>query len=197
MGREELEEVWEIGDPLEDAAVEFAGEPPPGFRPQQVRPTDVANEEEIASEQDPGRILAPRPVEQRKAHVLRRVSRRAQRLEAQASEADLVTLTDHGVGVGWRPFGAAEPRAVDARLVRQPSLELHSAADEVGVNMGLEDVGDAQALLPCQTHVRLDIAGGVDDGAPARGFVADHVGVDSKARDEATVQEHGDDPSWR
>jgi hypothetical protein len=80
---------------------------------------------------------------------------------------------------------------VNPRLVRQPRLELDRAADEVGVHVRLEDVCDAQALLACRAHVRLDIAGRVDDGATAEGFVSDHVGVDGKAWNEAAVQEHG------
>jgi len=62
------------------------------------------------------------------------------------------------------------------------------------MHVRLEDVGDAQAVLARQAHVRLDIAGRIDDGATAGGFVSDHVGVDGKAWNEAAVQEHGGNP---
>jgi hypothetical protein len=60
--------------------------------------------------------------------------------------------------------------------------------------MGLEDVGDAQPLLACEAHVRLDIARRVDDRTTAGGFVTDHVGVDGEAGNEAAMQEHGQFP---
>ena len=189
MCREQLEKIRQMGDPLEDALVELVGEPLLGLRPE-VGPTDIADEQKITGEQYPRRVVAPRPVEQRPANMLRRVAGRVQSLEAQASEADLVTATNHRVSVRRRPFRAAEARTMNACLIRQPRLQLHRAADEVGVHVGLEDVGDAQALLACQAHTRLDIARRVDDRATAGGFVTDHVGVDGEARHELTMQEH-------
>jgi len=98
--------------------VEFVGEPLLSLRSEEVGPTDVTNEQEVAAEQHPGRLVAPHLVEQRTADMLWGVARCVQSLQAQAAEADLLSIFNDRVGIWRRPLGAAKARAVNARLVR-------------------------------------------------------------------------------
>jgi hypothetical protein len=59
-----------------------------------------------------------------------------------------------------------------------PSLvdELARPAHEVGVDMGLEDVGDDEAVAPRDIEVNVDVRPRVDHGCRACGIVTDEIG---------------------
>ena len=66
VGREDLGDVRQAGDPLEDALVELVRQLACwASSPKQVRPADVADEQEVAGEHHPRRVLAARAVKHR------------------------------------------------------------------------------------------------------------------------------------
>jgi hypothetical protein len=62
------------------------------------------------------------------------------------------------------------------------------AGNEVGMEMGLQDVGDLQSLITGGVDVDLDVSAGVDDGA--RFVPADEVGTVSDAFNEELMDDH-------
>src|SRR5579872_2534995 len=69
------------------------------------------------------------------------------------------------------------------------------AGDEVGVEMGEEDVLDSEVVLGGEGDVLVDVALGVDDGAFAGLFVADEVGGVGQAGEVELFEDHADSSS--
>ena len=63
------------------------------------------------------------------------------------------------------------------------------AGDEVGVEMGLDDVLDLEVLLAGVVDVDVDVALGVDDGGDA--FGGDEVGGVGEAAEKELFDEYG------
>src|SRR5438876_3668710 len=63
------------------------------------------------------------------------------------------------------------------------------AGDEVGVEMGLDDVLDAEAFFASEVEVEVDVALGVDDGGDA--FGCHDVGGVGEAAKEELLDEYG------
>ena len=60
-------------------------------------------------------------------------------------------------------------------------MQLPHAADQVGVDVGLENVGDGDALRARQLDVLLHVTGGVEDRRDTGAVIPDHVGEDGNA----------------
>jgi hypothetical protein len=69
------------------------------------------------------------------------------------------------------------------------------ARDEIGVQVGLDDVGDAHAQLVGGIRVDLHLALGVDDRAGATS--PQQVGAVGDAADKELLQNHGVVLQWR
>ena len=61
--------------------------------------------------------------------------------------------------------------------------------DEVGVEMGLDEVFDLQVVLLCELYIEVDVALGVDDGGDAVG--GDEVGGVGEAAEEELFDSQG------
>src|SRR5215472_5782170 len=86
---------------------------------------------------------------------------RREKPEAALTEANLVCIVDRGMRELRARFGPE----IDARPGALGQLQM--AGDEVGVQMGLDDVLDSPALPGRRFHVEVDIALRIDDRGDA------------------------------
>ena len=103
-------------------------------------------------------------------------------VEAGVAELEGVAVFDGGVGEG-RVGVFAEIDAGAGALG-----ELVMAGDEVGVEMGLDDVLDLEVLFAGVVDVEVDVALGVDDGGDA--FGGDEVGGVGEAAEKELFDEY-------
>ena len=89
--------------------------------------------------------------------------------------ADFVAFFHGMVGVGCGPLFAAQAGGVNDRRAAEPRLEFARPADEVGVHVGLEDVGDVEAVVGREADELVDVAGRVDDRRFAGGLIANQM----------------------
>ncbi len=136
----------------------------------QVGPRDVADEQAVAREHGPGRVVAARRVEQQERGVLGTVPRRVQRAHAQRAEPQLPAVVERLVRVAGCRFAVDVDRRAGRR--REPAVARHV----IGVRVRLEHVLDAHAEVARERQVLLDVELGVDDRGDAGVLVADQVG---------------------
>ena len=118
----------------------------------QVRATDVANEERVAGEDEPGLFRAPAPVGDDVGVVCGRVPGRRERPHDRVPELDHLTVTERDdVEVDRRARREVRRRArLDER--RQPG-------DVIGLHVRLEDGTDRRTEAPCLFEVLVDELG--------------------------------------
>ena len=148
-----------------------------GGRGREVGPSDVADEERIARE-DEARL----GVEDEDRDALGRVARRLEDAQEDPPKADLLSVA-HGVVREAGPGLLAEDDR-RARLLR----ELPVTAHEVRVQVGLENPADREALRPRLGQVLVHVAAGVDDRGLAA--VADQVGRVGETTQVELPEEH-------
>ena len=190
MSREDLREVGKHRKTFEDARVELLREFRAGLLAQEVRSADVADEEEVAGEREPGNLAAPGLVVEKPGDVLWRVAGRVDCLESQAADAKHRAVDPAFVGVGWRPFLSAERRGVNEEFSRGTGLELGRAADEVRVDVRLQHVANAETLASRDLQELADVSGRIDDDGLPGSLIRDEIGVDREAGHEALMEEH-------
>ena len=105
-------------------------------------------------------------------------------LQAQAGEVERVAILHGDEGV--LGLGAAAEMDGGAAAVAQFQM----AGDEVGVEVGEEDVADLEAEFFGVGEVLLDVALRVDDDGGAAGFVAEQVGGVGEAAEVVLFQNH-------
>ena len=157
----------------------------------EVRPPDIADEQGVPGQHEPRLVTAGR-VGHEKADTVGRMPRRVDDLERNRSHAQFLAVLDGGVGEGRLSRGMD----VDAR----PGLggEGLVARDVVGVQVGLHDMGDREALLSAQSQVLVDpVPSGIDDHGLARASTADQVRETAGLLVEHLLKDHGRNlPTW-
>ena len=159
---------------------------------QQVRPADVPDEQRVARQHEPG-FLAPRSIGDEIAGVLRRVSRRRQRLQPDTSRIERLMRRQRRETVSNR------------RRVKEPMLgasdlgELPRARDEVGVDVRLEDLHDGHAEVGRLQHVEIDaeIRNRIDDECFFRSRAAEQVRRLSEPLEAVLLEYHDGSPFRR
>src|SRR3954469_15041724 len=91
--------------------------------------------------------------------VLGRVTRRVPRRQDQSAELELVPVLDRFALKSV--FGAAFAAGIDFRGAG-PVRELAGAADQIGVNVGLENVGNRHPSLSGQLEINFDVGPRID-----------------------------------
>ena len=113
------------------------------------------------------------------------MARGFERLNADLAEGDGVAFVQWGEGVLGFGCGAEIDGGADA------VAEFKVAGDEVGVEVGEEDVLDSGAVFLCEGEVLIDVALGIDDDRGSGGFVANQVGGVGKAVQVELVKDQG------
>ncbi len=186
VGREDTRRVRQGQELVVHRVVEHPGElvSGPTDGSEQVRPTDVADEQGVAG-QHPPRIGIVGVLPDHDRHRLGRVARRQSDLEnhlAQHQPLTLVQALDREVG----PCGLAEG---DDGAGRRRELEV--AGHEVGVEVRLEDAFDAQTEPFGVGEVLRDVPLGVDDHGATRRLVADQVAEQRETTELVLLEDHG------
>ncbi len=107
------------------------------------------------------------------ANALEGVSGSLQEPERALSEFDPVAVRDRHV----RELRSGSRADVDLRA--GPFREFQMSGDEVGMDVGLDNLGDLPTLLGCRGDINIDVPLGVDDGRDA--LRPDHVGCVGQA----------------
>ena len=105
-------------------------------------------------------------------------------LEAEAGEFEGVAVS-HGDELVLG-FGLGAEADVGSAAV----AEFEMAGEEVGVEVGEEDVADVHAELVGVVDVLLDVSLGVDDDGGVAGFVGDGIGCVGEAAEVVLLEEH-------
>ena len=127
--------------------------------PDEVGPAHVADEEGVACEGH-ARLRRDLRVDHQDRHALGRVAGRLQEAQDDLAEADLVAVLDGQVRDQRLRLAAEDDRG--ARAGRQLAVPAH----EVGVQMRLDDVLDAQPLALGLGQVFVHVPPGVHHGGP-------------------------------
>ena len=155
---------------------------------QQVGPAHIADEERVAGEGRQRFGRARGEVVDQNRDPLGRVARGLHDLELDVAKLDRVAVL-HLDALELRLGPAAE-------MDRRPGLvaELDVAGDEVGVEVGQEDVLDRVAAGLGVGEVLVDVPLRIDDGRRLRLLVGDHVGGVGEAGEVVLLDLHGGAP---
>jgi hypothetical protein len=72
--------------------------------------------------------------------------------------------------------------------------ELEMAGDEIGMEMGEEDMLDLEVLIGCEIEIVVDVSLRVDDGGDARGFIGDQIGSVGETIEVELLEDHAGPP---
>ena len=152
-------------------------------RPEQVGPPDRADQDRPPAEQQ-ARVVRDGPVGHPVRHVLGRVARRVEHLEAQAPDVEAGPAGQAGVLVAELGTGADDMgRAGQGR-------EVASARDVVVVEVRLDDVADPQAAPGGDREVDVDVAPRIDDRGDPGVLVRDERGQVAQPADRERLEPH-------
>ena len=181
VGGEDLGVVGELEEFFVQALVEQGGELLRGVVGGEIGAAYVADEESVAGEDGSG-ACGRGEVGEDGADAFDGVAGGVEEVEAGVAELEGVAVFDGGVGEG----GVGVFAEIDAGAGALGELVM--AGDEVGVEMGLDDVLDAEIFLAGEVEVDIDVALGVDDGGDA--FGGHDVGGVSEAAEEELLDEY-------
>ena len=143
---------------------------------EQIWAAYVTHEHEVAGENS-HRFRGGGPVRDEKGEVLGGVPGRVHHADRDAADAELGPVAEQlrarGGGVTVAPILAALVRQEQPRA--RPVGQLPRAGHEIGVDVGLGDVGDAEPLGLRAAQIRLEMAVGIYDQRLARGLAADEI----------------------
>ena len=165
----------------------------PGGCLQQVRAADITGEQAVSRE-NAHRLVSGARVGEQDAQVLRRVAGRVQRLQANAAQPPLRAIhqqrTAGGGGIGVLPVRAAHPAQEAVRSGGRGQLA--RTADEIGMDVRLGHLGDAQPFAGRSFKVGGDVARRIDDQCFARRLAAQHIGGLGQRRIVEVPEQHSD-----
>ena len=157
----------------------------------QVRTPHVANEERVPRQDGCWCALVLLRVVHDEADALRSMSGRLEGHDAHAPHLDGVPVMQRMK----RELGGCSRSQVDLRS--DPLAEFQMPGEEVRVEVGQEDVGDADAEFGSVRDVLVDVALGIDDGGPARRHIRDQIGRVREAGQVVRLQDHVEAPWGR
>ncbi len=107
-------------------------------------------------------------------------------LQAQSREVERIAVLHRHE----RVFGLGAGAEMDGRAATVAQFQM--AGDEVGVEMGEEDVADLEAERFGVGQVLLDVALGIDDDGGGTGLVSEQIRGVGQAAQVVLFQDHGD-----
>ena len=170
-----VERVVEVG-------AEVVGGPPE--RSAQVGAADVADEQRVAGEDGVRFRGVLLEIEDQDRDRLDGVAGGFEDLQAQSRELERIAVLHRDEGV-FRLGAGAE---MDGRAATVAQFQM--AGDEVGVEVGEEDVADLEPEFLGVGQVLLDVALGVDDDGGRAGLVSEQIGGVGQAAQVVLFQNH-------
>jgi hypothetical protein len=184
--REREEVVAQAGEEALGAAE--AGVDEAGRLVEQVGAADVADEHEVAGEEEAG-MLGGGAVGHEERQVLRRVARGVDGLQADVADPDLAAVVELHPVEAVLPIVVALVGEVEGRAGALG--ELAAAGLVVGVDVRFGDGGDAHAVVLGEADEGVDVAAGVDDDGLAGGLAADEVAALGEVLVVDGLKQHG------
>lgn len=177
MRGEELNVVGQRQQLSSQALVELPGDVKAGVDPagglvEQIRSPQIADEDEVAGEHEPG-LLRCGGVGQQEGEMFGGMPRSVHHPQHQLADGDGVTVSQAFALVAVLPVSSAFTGQMGSGA--GGIGQFSGAGEEIGVNVRLGDVGDAHPLGFGQLQVGADVPTGVDDDGVAGGLTADEV----------------------
>ena len=182
VGGEDLGVVGELEEFFVEALVEHRCKFLRAVVAGEIGAADVADEEGVSGE-DGSRGCGLGEVGEDGADAFDGVAGGVEEVETGVAELEGIAFFDRGMGEG----GVGVLAEIDAGVGALGEFVV--AGDEVGVEMGLDDVLDAETLLAGEVEVEVYIALWVDDGGYA--FGGHDVGGVGEAAEEELLDEYG------
>ena len=136
---------------------------------REIRPRDVADEQRVACQDRPGRVVAALAVDEHQCRVLGPVARGVKRAHLERAELEFPAVVERLVLV--RRLGVT----VDVDRRAGGGRETAMARDVIGVVVGLDDVLDRHPEVARQRQVSIDVKPRVHDRRHAGALIADQV----------------------
>jgi hypothetical protein len=155
---------------------------------EQVRPPHAPREERVAGEHEPG-LLGARPVRDQERGAVRRVAGRVEHGDLDVAQLERLAV------------GHADVRDDDRRRPVEEhgrpgeGREPARAGDVIRLDVGLEDVGDAQGLLRGRVDIGLDLMLWIHHSAGAHAPSAEEIAGAAGRGVEEMAEDHGSPPS--
>jgi hypothetical protein len=183
MAGEHLQPIVKCGQAVKQAGVHLVGQLVHLCFAQQVRAADIADEEEVAGQQEPG-FRAACMVYHRQAHMLRRVTGRMDGPQGHCPNGHLIAIV-HGLVL---KCGAGLGGQVDSGAGAGGQFAI--AGDVIGVEVGVKDVRDPQPIGLGDLEIAVHIALRVHHGTHARLAATDQIGNAAQALKEELPEDH-------
>ncbi len=165
-----------------EVSAEVAGTPTE--RSPQVGAADVTNEQSVAGEDGVGFCRVLLEIEYQDRDGLDGMAGSFEHLQAQPREVQGIAVLHWHEGV-FRLGAGAE---MDGRAATVAQLQV--AGDEIGVEVGEENVADLQTKCFGVGQVLLDVALRVDDDGGGTGLVSEQIGCVGQAAQVVLFQNH-------
>src|SRR5699024_4604598 len=164
VARHHLHVIGQFHEHVTEAVEQFsrhaeAGVFPAGGFVEQVGPADVADEHEVAGEQEAG-LVAGRVVGDEERQVFRGVARRVERVDGYVGGAEAVAVPEYFMREAVQPVGTAFCGEVEAGA--GCFGEFAGAGEVVGMDVRFRHPGDFQAVLCGLFQVHVNVAARVD-----------------------------------
>jgi hypothetical protein len=153
---------------VEEQAAEVRGGPPESDA--KIGAADVTNEQSVSGEDRVGLSFILLQIVDEKRRGFGSVAGSFEGFEADTAEFDDGAVRERSEAVFGLGFGTEIDCGADT------VAEFEVAGNEIGVEMGEEDVFDLEVVFRGEGQVAIDVALRVDDGGCAGLFVADEVG---------------------
>jgi len=171
---------------IEEHVAELSGGPAEGGA--EIGSADIADEEGVAGEDGVRFVGIGVAVEDEDGDGFGRVAGGFEDLESDLAEVEAVAVAEWGERVLGFGGGTEADSGADA------VAELEMAGDEIGVQVGEEDVLDGEVVLGGEGEVLVDVALGINDDGGGGGFVADEIGRVGETGEVELMEDDGTPP---
>ena len=167
-------------------------------RLQEIRATEIADEDEVATDHADRGICSAAEIGDQIREVFRRVTRRMHRGESDVSNVERIAVEQYSMVVSLEPTRLPVVTALAGDQDACAGLlgELPDTGEEVRVNVGLRRRDDPKSVRGREVDVSIDVPFGIDDDRLTGALAADQIG---RLRQILVVDEpkkHGRTPEY-
>jgi hypothetical protein len=186
MGGEKLESIGERSDFAVEAIEKRVSQATLGFFAEEIGASERADENEIAGEES-GRIVASGKIGDKEREMFGSVAGGMKSFDEDAADSERSAIAEFAMRksvlkilsliVGAEPkIGAGAPG------------KIASTGSVIGMDVGLENVGDAELIVTSVVEINVHVAAGIEDHSlPLRGK---YIGIMNEARDFHAMNFH-------